>query len=206
VLYSDYISPARLKLNLPEVAPELKRVWHPCSRWSTSVNLTTSRLVFLFTHSTTPLCWVIAAILVVAIPLLWFCCSVIAILSDKFFSFSKSNYLRTMYFPVFTCRSLCFDLFSLVLNLLAFSAFALPFSIFHPKALITDFRTADASSYPKSNFYWKTIAVRFNYRHFCGDHLLEHRYVQVRLRIIAKRWKQSPVTWFLESLQKTYSF
>jgi len=25
VLYSDYIGPARLKLNLPEVAPELKR-------------------------------------------------------------------------------------------------------------------------------------------------------------------------------------
>jgi len=33
VLYSDYIGPARLRLNLPEVAPELKRVWHPCSRW-----------------------------------------------------------------------------------------------------------------------------------------------------------------------------
>jgi len=29
-LYSDYIGPARLRLNLPEVAPELKRVWHPC--------------------------------------------------------------------------------------------------------------------------------------------------------------------------------
>ena len=25
MLYSDYIGPARLKLNLPEVAPELKR-------------------------------------------------------------------------------------------------------------------------------------------------------------------------------------
>jgi len=30
VLYSDYIGPARLRLNLPEVAPELQRVWHPC--------------------------------------------------------------------------------------------------------------------------------------------------------------------------------
>jgi len=28
VLYSDYISPARLRLNLPEVDPELKQVWH----------------------------------------------------------------------------------------------------------------------------------------------------------------------------------
>ena len=28
VLYSDYIGPARLRLNLPELAPELKRVWH----------------------------------------------------------------------------------------------------------------------------------------------------------------------------------
>jgi len=26
VLYSDYIGPARLRLNLPEVAPKLKRV------------------------------------------------------------------------------------------------------------------------------------------------------------------------------------
>jgi len=26
VLYSDYIGPARLRLNLPELAPELKRV------------------------------------------------------------------------------------------------------------------------------------------------------------------------------------
>jgi len=32
VLYSDYIGPARLRLNLPEVAPELKRVCHPCSK------------------------------------------------------------------------------------------------------------------------------------------------------------------------------
>jgi len=29
-LYSDYIGPARLRLNLPELAPELKQVWHPC--------------------------------------------------------------------------------------------------------------------------------------------------------------------------------
>jgi len=30
--YIDYIGPARLRLNLPEVAPELKRVWHPWLR------------------------------------------------------------------------------------------------------------------------------------------------------------------------------
>jgi len=29
VLYSDYIGPARLRLNLPELAPELKRVYTP---------------------------------------------------------------------------------------------------------------------------------------------------------------------------------
>jgi len=29
-LCNDYIGPARLRLNMPEVAPELKRVWHPC--------------------------------------------------------------------------------------------------------------------------------------------------------------------------------
>jgi len=28
----DCIGPARLRLNLPELAPELKRVWHPWSR------------------------------------------------------------------------------------------------------------------------------------------------------------------------------
>ena len=32
VLYNDYIDPARLRLELPEVALELKRVWHPCFR------------------------------------------------------------------------------------------------------------------------------------------------------------------------------
>jgi len=32
VLYNDYIGPARLRLNLPEVVPELKRVWHPYFR------------------------------------------------------------------------------------------------------------------------------------------------------------------------------
>jgi len=31
VLYSDYIGPACFRLNLPEVAPVLKRVWHPWS-------------------------------------------------------------------------------------------------------------------------------------------------------------------------------
>ena len=34
VLYSDYIGRARLILNLPEVALELKRVWHPWVRQS----------------------------------------------------------------------------------------------------------------------------------------------------------------------------
>jgi len=29
VLYNDYIGLARLRLNLPEVAPVTKRVWHP---------------------------------------------------------------------------------------------------------------------------------------------------------------------------------
>jgi len=29
VSYSDYIGPARLRLNLPKVALELKQVWHP---------------------------------------------------------------------------------------------------------------------------------------------------------------------------------
>ena len=33
VLCSDYIGPARLRLNLPELAPELKRVCHP---WATA--------------------------------------------------------------------------------------------------------------------------------------------------------------------------
>jgi len=32
----------------------------------------------------------------------------------RFYTFNKINYLRTVYFPVFTCR-LCFDLFILVL-------------------------------------------------------------------------------------------
>jgi len=30
VFYIDYVGPARLRLNLPELAPEPKRVWHPC--------------------------------------------------------------------------------------------------------------------------------------------------------------------------------
>jgi len=34
VLYSDYIGPARLRLNLPKLAPELKRVSHPWARQS----------------------------------------------------------------------------------------------------------------------------------------------------------------------------
>jgi len=34
-----------------------------------------------------------------------------------------------------------------------------------------------------------------------GVNLLDYRYVQIW--IIAKRWKQRPVNWFLESLQKT---
>ena len=32
MLYSDYIGPVRLRLNLPELAFELKRVWHPCPK------------------------------------------------------------------------------------------------------------------------------------------------------------------------------
>jgi len=30
VLCNDFIGLARFRLNMPEVAPELKRVWHPC--------------------------------------------------------------------------------------------------------------------------------------------------------------------------------
>jgi len=58
------------------------------------------------------------------------------------------------------------------------------------------------------NFTWN----RFPIKHLPIDSLLtpiakstrEYRYVQVW--IIAKRWKQSPVGWFLESLQKTKRF
>jgi len=49
VLYSDYIRPARLRLNLPEVAPELKRIWHPCSTDSAGlvVNIEKKKFSFL---------------------------------------------------------------------------------------------------------------------------------------------------------------
>jgi len=30
VLCNDYTGPARLRLNMLEVASELKRIWHPC--------------------------------------------------------------------------------------------------------------------------------------------------------------------------------
>jgi len=43
VFYSDYIGPARLRLNLPEVAPELKRVWHPCTKGSSAPTRNTFR-------------------------------------------------------------------------------------------------------------------------------------------------------------------
>jgi len=32
VFYIDYVGPTRLRLNLPELAPEPKRVWHPWSK------------------------------------------------------------------------------------------------------------------------------------------------------------------------------
>jgi len=32
MLRNDFTGPARFKLNMPEVALELKRVWHPWSR------------------------------------------------------------------------------------------------------------------------------------------------------------------------------
>jgi len=35
VLCNDYIGPARLRLNMLEVAPEMKRVWHPCYKQNT---------------------------------------------------------------------------------------------------------------------------------------------------------------------------
>jgi len=31
ILCNDFTGPARFRLNVPEVALELKRVWHPCS-------------------------------------------------------------------------------------------------------------------------------------------------------------------------------
>jgi len=50
VLYSDYIGPARLRLNLPELAPELKRVLTPllCIMNSTNFNLGQSLMVSKF--------------------------------------------------------------------------------------------------------------------------------------------------------------
>jgi len=32
MLCNDFTGPARFRLNMPKVALELKRVWHPCSR------------------------------------------------------------------------------------------------------------------------------------------------------------------------------
>jgi len=34
MLCNDFTGPARFRLNMPEVALELKRVWHPCARRS----------------------------------------------------------------------------------------------------------------------------------------------------------------------------
>ena len=44
VLYGDYIGSGRLRLNLPEVAHELKRVWHPCPNWKKNFWLGTRKL------------------------------------------------------------------------------------------------------------------------------------------------------------------
>jgi len=30
MLFNDFTGPARFRLNMPEVALEMKRVWHPC--------------------------------------------------------------------------------------------------------------------------------------------------------------------------------
>jgi len=43
VLYSDYIGSSRLRFNLPEVAPELKRVWQP---WSKALDRTNHNRLF----------------------------------------------------------------------------------------------------------------------------------------------------------------
>jgi len=64
--------------------------------------------------------------------------------SDTFFSFSESGYLRTTYFPVFIYRSLCFDPFILVLNLLAVSALALVLQHLTRKQLLANLK-ADES-------------------------------------------------------------
>jgi len=45
---------------------------------------------------------------------------------DIVFTFSESKYFRRACFLVFTCTSLCFDIFNLVLKLFSFSALALP--------------------------------------------------------------------------------
>jgi len=61
------------------------------------------------------------------IPQLWFCCSVTGI--RLFFNYTESNYLTTAYSPIFTCCSLCFDLFILVFSLLGLSALVLAFQL-----------------------------------------------------------------------------
>jgi len=39
VFYIDYVGPAHLRLNFPELAPEPKRVWHPWTRpWQVEEN------------------------------------------------------------------------------------------------------------------------------------------------------------------------
>jgi len=38
ILCNDFTGPARFRLNMPEVALELKRVWHPCVRASSRSN------------------------------------------------------------------------------------------------------------------------------------------------------------------------
>jgi len=52
------------------------------------------------------------------------------LVSDSFFISSANSYLRKTYFPVFTCRSLCFDLLNLVFSLFAFVGLYLAFQHF----------------------------------------------------------------------------
>jgi len=52
--------------------------------------------------------------------------------------------LKTAYFPIVACISLCIDLFISVLSLLALSARAVNLQHFTRKQLLADFRTEDA--------------------------------------------------------------
>jgi len=83
-----------------------------------------------------------------------------------FFTFSESSYVRTTYFSVFTCSSLCFDLFILVLSLLAPILLALQHLRMHSVAW---------NQFPIAKFCW---LIRLH--HFCGDKLLEKRSLQLK--------------------------